>query len=530
MGNGSCVFSSGVTSVLLSPDSRLDTAGTVHLAYIDGKTGTLYYQTFFTGTNTWGPRTAIATGAQTSSGSGWPRGGQVALTLDASNAPHVLYASSGSSNAVRETSKASGVWATPVTVATGSNLMHPSLVTSLDGTLHAAWLDNSLAAHATVKYSHQTGGVWSAPEVVSSGDSLVLNNTNDDQVPSIATDPSNRPHVLYMDGTSNGSDDYVRLRYRMNGSWVDNTPPGGAGGPSNPAGTLYAHTPQNYVSSAGDDFVFLGHDSVISPGGYQYQPGGPGSNWSPYTRLDPRDRSNTTAGAPGLDGSASIRFDPLRDPNPGIIDLLDDDESDGTTGYDHHGTLYYKAIVIGSPASPAESPASTPTFSPTFIGSDTDRTSHTFTLTGGAPVGSLVVACTSYSVDNEHTVGMTDSKGNTWVQAYHRDQTDSSANIAQDFWYTVVTRPLVAGDSVTMPVNPEILPIGNSLWTRRGPSRTRRRPRAFRRRDRPASRRPTPRRTSRPRPPAISSSGAIAHSRSPAPGGLRAPTGPSSGS
>ena len=40
---------------------------------------------------------------------------------------------------------------------------------------------------------------------------------------------------------------------------------------------------------------------------------------------------------------------------------------------------------------------------------------------------------------------MTDSKGNTWVQAYHRDQTDSSANIAQDFWYAVVTRPLVAG-------------------------------------------------------------------------------------
>ena len=60
-GSGSCVFSSGVTSVLLSPDSRLDAAGTVHLAYIDGKNGTVYYQTFFTGTNTWGPRTAIAT-------------------------------------------------------------------------------------------------------------------------------------------------------------------------------------------------------------------------------------------------------------------------------------------------------------------------------------------------------------------------------------------------------------------------------------------------------------------------------------
>jgi hypothetical protein len=224
--------------------------------------------------------------------------------------------------------------------------MHPTLVTALDGTLHAAWLDNALAAHATIKYSHRVGGSWSTPETVSTGDSLVLNNPNDDQGPSIATDPSNRPHVLYMDGTPSGSDDYVRLRYLANGSWVDNTPPGGAGGPSNPAGTLYAHTPQNYVSAAGDDYVFLGHDSVISPGGFQTQPGGPGSTWTAYTRLDPRDQSNTTAGAPGLDGSASIRFDPLRDPSPGIIDLLYYDENDGTSGYDHHATLYYKAIVI----------------------------------------------------------------------------------------------------------------------------------------------------------------------------------------
>jgi hypothetical protein len=258
----------------------------------------------------------------------------------------VLFASSGAANAIRETNKAGGSWTAPVTVATGSNIMHPSFVTSLDGTLHAAWLDNSLATHATIKYARQVAGSWSAPETVSAGDSLVLNNTNDDQGPAIATDPSNRPHILYMDGTANGNDDYVRLRYRVNGSWVDNTPPGGAGGPSNPAGTLYAHTPQNYVSAAGDDYVFLGHDSVISPGGYQVQPGGPGSNWSAYARLDPRDQSNTTAGAPGLDGSASIRFDPLRDPSPGIIDLLYYDEDDGTAGYSHHATLYYKAIVI----------------------------------------------------------------------------------------------------------------------------------------------------------------------------------------
>src|SRR5699024_8042551 len=83
-----------------------------------------------------------------------------------------------------------------------------------------------------------------------------------------------------------------------------------------------------------------------------------------------------------------------------------------------------------------------PTFSAAFRGQDTDRTVHTFTLTGPAPAGSLLVACTTYSVDNEYTVGMTDSKGNTWNQVYHRDQTDGSANLSQDFWYTVVTNPL----------------------------------------------------------------------------------------
>ena len=346
-GSGSCVFSGGVTSTLLSPDSRLDSAGTIHLAYMDGRTGNVYYQTFSTATNTWGARTTIGTGGQTNSGSGWPRGGQVALTLDASDVPRVLYATSGTSNSLRYTSRVGGSWSAPVVVATGTNIMHPSLVTSLDGTLHAAWLDNSLATHATVRYSHFVSGSWSAPETVSAGDAVVLNNTDDDQGPSIATDPSNRPHVLFMDGTANGSNDYVRMRYRTSsGTWTDDTPPGGAGGASNPAGTWFSHTPQNYVSSAGDDYVFLGHDVNISPGGYEYQVGGPGGSWSAYATLDPRNRSNTTAGAPGLDGSASIRFDPLRDTNPGIIDVLYYDESDGTAGYDHHATLYYKALVI----------------------------------------------------------------------------------------------------------------------------------------------------------------------------------------
>jgi chitodextrinase len=348
-GSGDCTYSG--SSILGSPDVRLDSSGVIHMAYIDGYDGTVYYQTFSTVTDTWGGRTVIGSGGQTTSGSSWPREGQVALTLDANDVPNVVYATSGASNQLKYTIRAGGVWTTPLVVASGSNLMHPSMVTSLDGTLHLVWLANSLATHATIGYAHYAVGAWSAPETVSSGDSIVLANGDDDQGPSVATDASNTPYVLYMDGTVSGADDYVRMRYRAgDGTWTDDTPPGGNGGASNPAGTLFAHTPQDYISSRNAPFVFLGHDVNIEFG-YQYQVGGVGTSWAPYTTLDPRSSSSPAPGdtvEPGTDGSASVRFDPLRDNNAGIIDVIYYDERDNADATHHHATVYYKAIVIGS--------------------------------------------------------------------------------------------------------------------------------------------------------------------------------------
>ena len=44
----------------------------------------------------------------------------------------------------------------------------------------------------------------------------------------------------------------------------------------------------------------------------------------------------------------SIRFDPLRDNNTSIVDLIYYDENDGTPGYSHHATVYYKALYLFS--------------------------------------------------------------------------------------------------------------------------------------------------------------------------------------
>jgi hypothetical protein len=340
---GDCTFNSSF--VLFSPDSRLDPSGIINLAYIDGASASVYFQTFSTLTNTWGSRSVIGTGAETTSGGGWPRGGHVALTLDGTNQPQVVYMTGGTANKVMFTSRSSGSWSTPQQISSGTNAMHPSMVTATDGSLHLAWMDNSLASHSAIKYANRVGGAWGAVETVSAGDNLVLNNADDDQGPSIVTNTSGNPYVLYMDGTGSASttDNFVRQRFRTTaGVWQDDSPPG----------NLFAHTPQNYLSSTNDIFVFLGHDINIQFG-YQYQLGGIGNGWSSYSSLDPRNQNNTTAGAPGLDGSASVRFDPLRDNNPGIIDVLYFDESDGA-GPGHHATVFYKAIVLsgGTPPPP----------------------------------------------------------------------------------------------------------------------------------------------------------------------------------
>ena len=110
------MFEENVGPVLGQPDLRLDAGGTAHLAYVEGNTGNVYYQTYSTVTDSWGARTVIATGASTDSLSGWPRFGNVALTLDVNDLPHVVFVTSGASNSVKYTNRVSGTWTPASTI------------------------------------------------------------------------------------------------------------------------------------------------------------------------------------------------------------------------------------------------------------------------------------------------------------------------------------------------------------------------------------------------------------------------------
>jgi chitodextrinase len=308
----------GTTHVLTAPDVRLDANGVVQLVFANETDRTLVYKTFSTTTDTWGPSTVIASGVTVPT-TFIKRESVAAIVLDQTESPHVVYAA-GASLLYRN--RAGGSWSAPVTIATG-NPLHPQLALDASGVMHVAWLDDGTSP--VVRYARRAAdGTWGASEVVASTD--VLGNSNSDQGPSIVVASSGTPYVLYVSALPGSS---VRVSLRSPSGWASD----------NPAANVYTHTPQIYGRS-GDVYVFLGHDVNIHYG-YLYQLSG--QPWSPPTVLSTEVH----------DGSASIRWDPLRETNAGIIDTsyFDEDRLHNNTFLPE---AYYMAIVPGSTTAPPD--------------------------------------------------------------------------------------------------------------------------------------------------------------------------------
>lgn len=393
--SGSCISTSGITNVLLSPDTRL-VGSVIHVVYVkptSSSVGNVVYQAFDTSTDLWGSPTTLAADATVAVDSGWPRGGASVVTVDNAGAIIAVYNTATAIKYLKCTATCgtAGNWSGG-TVYTGTHVAHPSIMTSADGITHLVWLNNSVSASASVVYSQYNGSSWITPETVASS---VLNDSNDDQSPSVAVDSSNRPYILYLIGTvASFTDNYIRVKVRTGvNTYVDDSPQAGAGAPSS-SGTLSTHTPQNYFDWNGNHFVILAHDSVRNPGPYKLQAGGYNNNYGSLIAVDPRNETNTTAGTPGVDGSATIRYDPLRNTDTGVIDFGYYDEDDGTTG-NHHSTLYYKALVIDGTGSYAnlwiDSDGGTCTRSATLVAYDTAKACSSFTTAyNAASAGDII--------------------------------------------------------------------------------------------------------------------------------------------
>ena len=356
----------GVTHVVGSPDVRLASDGTAHMVYTDETNATLWYETFSTATDTWGPRVSLATGVDVPLVA-IKRETSNALVLDKNDVPHVAYAGGG---VVQYRDRVGGSWSAPVTVSSGGTPIHVGLAAAPDGTIDLSWLQGAIAPSSIMFAQRSALGSWSAPETVASGD--VLDNANADQGPSVAYSATNEPYVLYVSGKPTSA---VRVRHRAGGAWtLDATPV-----------DFFTHTPQIYMQG-NDVYAFLGHDAQIR---FAYAYRLAGQAWSPLTAL-----TSTIDGT--LDGSASIRWDPLHETNAGVIDatFFDEDMFNDKTYFPE---AYYMAVLpsgtggVGTPPGPADTTA--PTVSVTAPAA-------------GAAVSGAAVAVSADAADNVGVVGV----------------------------------------------------------------------------------------------------------------------------
>lgn len=335
---------------------RLDRSGTIHVSYYRRGTGRAVHQTFSPATDRWGPIEEVNPGSQFPGGLYGLRGRVVTgMALDASGTPFVAVTGPGSVVVYRR--EAPGRWAGKV-VATGGANVHPSLSFDRRGRLHLTWLDDAEPPNTAIRYARrEADGAWSAVETVAAGD--VLTNGNADQSPSLAVDASDRPVVLYLNGTSAMSSDFVRLRVRTDAGWQDDSP----------SPDVDTHTPGLHMR--GDDRLVLeGHDIPGTDPAYISRTAGE-ATWSSERVF----AAAVPAGERAYDGSGNSRYDPLYDTNCNVVDaVFFDEDSDARGGF--KPDLYYAAIELP----PVECPAAvgTPTSSlalpPPPPGATRDRT------------------------------------------------------------------------------------------------------------------------------------------------------------
>jgi chitodextrinase len=424
------------TSVICSPDVKLDANGLAHMVYVNQTNATLVYQTFSTVTDTWGLPQVIASGVNAPN-SFILRESANSIVVDQSNVDHVVYAAGSK---IYSIDRAGTGWSAPVAVATGTPV-HPELALGTDGVMRLAWLDD--ASQPSIRYAERPpGGAWGAPQTVAS--SGVLSNSDSDQGPSIVVTPSGIPYVGWVGDvpgvptTSGLPFSPVRVSYRPAGSWVADNPPT----------DIYTHTPQIY-GHGNDMYVFLGHDDQIRYGYLYHLSGQPWSSYMPLT--------STSDGT--LDGSANVRWDPLRETNAGVIDttFFDEDRLDNQT---YLPELYYMAVL---PASSGPADTTPPTVSLT---APTDGTTVGGTTTVGADASDNVgVAGVQFELDGA-PLGAEDTAAPysiSWDTTAAANGTHTLAAVARDAAGNRTTSPAVSVTVSNAPPPPDASPPSVAL-------------------------------------------------------------------
>jgi len=273
----------------------------------------LRYTTFSTTQDTWsGTVEVIDTPLDVALDSGGQGVQSLALALDASGTPHVIYLKgNGTNRRVYQRSRSGGVWSAAtqiddgVTYTNNQKAWHPNLAFDTAGRLLAVWErgsfngDNDGTIFGRVR---ATDGSW-GNTVNISGDNTA--RVIIDQSTSLLITPDNRYHITWIRATN----DYINYQYSDNNgqTWSSNNPGGGTQATHNPslgyaAGKLriYGHgAPVPPPDGHGDNIYYIEGN------------GGPGA-WSAQTLL---------VSGTNYDSSVNVRWSQYFYSFPNTIDL-----------------------------------------------------------------------------------------------------------------------------------------------------------------------------------------------------------------
>src|SRR5262249_9918044 len=150
-----------------------------------------------------------------------------------------------------------------------------------------------------------------------------------DQGPSIVVTPAGKIAVSYV---SAFPEQHAKLMIRTASGWTLDRQ----------SVEDYAHSPQAYARGE-DVYQFLGHDANIHFGYRAHLSGHP---WGAYAELTTSPR----------DGATSVRWDPMRETNPDVIDASYFDE-DVLHDRSYRAELFYVGVKPEAAVGPADTTA-----------------------------------------------------------------------------------------------------------------------------------------------------------------------------
>jgi hypothetical protein len=210
----------------------VDSSDNLHIIWHDrNSSDAIRYAVFNTSTNLWGTAEAVDSDLATPPDSG--QGDMLlAISLDASNVPHVVYLESdGTRRRAAYRNRVGGTWSTTFyyddnTYSGNFRAWQPNIIHDQNERVVVAWIVgtfNDTADGTVYVRTRETNGTWNAGVQVSATSGAL---TGIDNSTSMLVTADNRYHITYMNASTTPSQKFIRYRYSDNGgtSWSANDP------------------------------------------------------------------------------------------------------------------------------------------------------------------------------------------------------------------------------------------------------------------------------------------------------------------